>query len=102
MRSRFHPDAGVEYVEALVYVEERRLGYGDKFEAEVLATLERALQFPRSGAQVQGSRGGLDLRAFPLSVFRYSLMIGFEGDEAIIYAVAHQHRKPGYWRGRFE
>lgn len=102
MRSRFHPDARVEYVDALVYVEERRAGYGEKFETEVLAALERALQFPGSGAQVQGYPEDLNLRSFPLRVFRYSLMIGFEDDEAIVYAVAHQHRKPGYWRDRLK
>ncbi len=96
MRSRFHPDARVEYVDALVYVEERRVGYGEKFETAVFAALERALQFPGSEAQVSGYPEGLNLRAFPLRVFRYSLMIAFEGDEAITYAVAHQHRKPGY------
>lgn len=102
MRSRFHPDARVEYVNALIYVEERRAGYGEKFEVEVVAALERALQFPGSGSHVDGYPGGLNLRAFPLHTFRYSLMIGFEGDQAIIYALAHQHRKPDYWRERLK
>jgi plasmid stabilization system protein ParE len=102
MRSRFHPDARAEYVDALVYIAERRPGYGEKFEAEVFAALERALQFPESGAQVQGYPENLNLRAFPLHVFRYSLMLAFEGDEAVVYAVAHQHRKPGYWRDRLK
>ena len=102
MRSRFHPDARAEYVHAIVYIDEQRPGYGEKFEAEVFAAVERAIQFPGSGARVEGYPADVDLRSFPLRVFRYSLMIGVEGDEAIIYAVAHQHRKPGYWRERLK
>ena len=102
MRSRFHPDARAEYVDALVYIEGRRKGYAEKFEAEVFAALERALQFPGSGARPHGYPEDLNLRAFPLRVFRYSLMIVFEAEEAIVYAVAHQHRKPRYWRDRLK
>jgi hypothetical protein len=42
----------------------------------------------------------MEARAFPLRVFRYSLMVVFEGDEPVVYAVAHQRRKPGYWKDR--
>ncbi|NVB41810.1 type II toxin-antitoxin system RelE/ParE family toxin [Pseudenhygromyxa sp. WMMC2535] len=102
MKLRFHPGARVEYVEALAHLEERRLGYGEKFETEVFAALQRALDFPGSGAQVPGYPEQVNLRAFPLRVFRYSLMIHFDGDEAVVYAVAHQHREPGYWRDRLK
>jgi plasmid stabilization system protein ParE len=100
MKARFHPDARAEFVDAIVYIEDRRRGYGLKFEAELSATLERALQFPGSGARVPGTAEALDLRAFPLLGFPYSLMVAFESDEAVVFAVAHQHRKPGYWHGR--
>ncbi len=102
MNLRFHPDARAEYVEALGYLEERRRGYGEKFEAEVFAALQRALDFRGSGAQVPGYPQHVNLRAFPLRVFRYSLMIHFGSDEAVVYAVAHQYREPGYWRDRLK
>lgn len=97
---RFHPLARVEYVEAIVYLEQRREGYGERFEAEVDAVLDRVQRFPQSGAKVTGFPPEVDIRAFPLRVFRYTLMVGFEGDSAVVYAVAHQHRRPGYWRDR--
>ncbi len=100
MRLRFHPLARVEYVEAIVYLEQRREGYGERFEAEVDAVLDRARHFPRSGAQVPGFPSQMDVRAFPLRVFRYTLMVGFEDDSAVVYAVAHQQRRPGYWKDR--
>lgn len=89
-------------MDALVYLDERRSGYGERFETEVFAALQRALDLPGSGAQVRGYPDSVNLRAFPLRVFRYSLMIRFDGAEAIIYAVAHQHRKPGYWDDRLK
>ena len=100
MQLRFHPLARVEYVEALVYLEQRRAGYGERFETEVGALLDRIRQFPHSGTRVPGLPSGTDVHAFPLRVFRYTLMVGFDGDDAVIYALSHQHRRPGYWRDR--
>jgi plasmid stabilization system protein ParE len=102
MRLRFHPEARAEYTRALVYLEDRREGYGQKFELEVFGTLERALELPGSGASVPGFPEHVDVRQFPLRVFRYSLILHFDGDDAIVYAVAHQHRKPGYWGDRLK
>jgi plasmid stabilization system protein ParE len=100
MRLRFHRLARAEYVEAIAFLERRRDGYGEKFEAEVGATLQRIRDFPQSGALVPGYPPNVELRQYPLRVFPYSLMVGFEGNEAVVYAVAHQHRKPGYWHRR--
>ena len=100
MRLRFHPLGRVEYVEAIVYLEQRREGYGERFETEVDAVLDRIRDFPQSGASVPGFPPEVDVRAFVLRVFRYTLMVGFEGDSAVVYAVAHQQRRPGYWRDR--
>lgn len=100
MRLRFHPLARAEYVEALAYLEQRREGYAERFEAELHATLERIRQFPQSGARVPGFPPKADIRAFPLRVFRYTLMVGFESDSAVVYAVAQQQRRPGYWKDR--
>lgn len=100
MQLRFHPLARVEYVEAIVYLEQRREGYGERFEAEVDAVLDRIRQFPRSGARVPDLPAEADVRAFPLHVFRYTLMVSFESDSAVVYAVAHQHRRPDYWKSR--
>jgi hypothetical protein len=76
------------------------VGYGEKFEAEVAATLQRIDEFPNSGSVPAGFPEGVVVQAFPLRVFRYSLIVVFERDEPVVYAVAHQHRKPGYWKDR--
>ena len=96
---RFHPDAEREYLAAVLYLESERVGYGERFEQEVDAALERAVHFPGSAPRLPGT-GDLDARMFPLRVFRYTLVIVFEAGNAVVYAVAHQHRLPTYWRER--
>lgn len=92
----------VEYVEAIVYHEDQREGYGAKFEEEVLNVIERIRVFPSSGALVPGYPEDVVVRAFSLRRFRYSLMVVIEGEQPVIYAVVHQHRRPGYWRERLQ
>jgi plasmid stabilization system protein ParE len=99
---RFHPEARLEYIEALLHVEEEREGYGAKFEAEVDAALRRVSEFPRSAPRLPGFPKDVEARAFLLGVFRYSLLVVLGGDGPVIYAVAHQHRRPGYWKSRLK
>jgi plasmid stabilization system protein ParE len=100
MRLRFHPLARVEYADAMVYLEQHREGYGERFENEVDSTLQRIADFPQSGAVIPDCPPDVELRSFPLRVFQYSLIVGFFDHETVVYAVAHQHRKPGYWHDR--
>jgi len=100
MTLRFHGEAREEYVDALLYIEERREGYGQKFEDEVESALERALNFPTSGTQLPGFPPALGLRAFPIRRFPYSLVASARDGAVVIYAVAHQRREPSYWHER--
>jgi hypothetical protein len=97
---KFHREARLEYIEALLLLEEERVGYGAKFEAEVEAALRRVDEFPKSAPRLPGFPEHVEVRVFPLRVFRYSLMVVFEKDDPVVYAVAHQHRRPGYWKDR--
>jgi hypothetical protein len=64
-----HPEAEAEYVDALLYLEEQRDGYGARFEAEVDATLARIRAFPQSGVLLTGYPRDVEARAFPLRRF---------------------------------
>lgn len=97
---RFHPAARLEYIEALLYLEGQRPGYGSRFETEVAEALARIREFPDSGAFLANAPSHVSARVFPLRSFRYSLVVVNEDDEAVVYAVTHQHRKPGYWQNR--
>jgi hypothetical protein len=93
----FHPEARAEYLAALIYLEEEREGYGERFEAEVDTTLDRVRSFPRSGARVEGLPRSIEARVFPLRRFRYSLMVVLAAEGPVVYAVAHQSRRVDYW-----
>jgi toxin ParE1/3/4 len=54
------------------------------------------LQFPLAGSRI--ARGGF--RRILLDRFPYQLIYRVESDEIVVYAVAHQKRRPGYWRKR--
>jgi plasmid stabilization system protein ParE len=97
---RFHPSARAEAVAAAVYLESERVGYGEKFEAELAELCDRMQRFPRSGSPVPGYPPDLDVRAYAMTSFRYSLIVATIEEHPMVYAVAHQHRKPGYWRDR--
>ena len=47
-----------------------------------------------------GTPGAHDIRSMPLRVFPYTLHYRVEGDVIRVFAVAHQRRRPGYWRKR--
>src|SRR5580658_2600152 len=43
---------------------------------------------------------GDGVRRFRLERFPYGLIYVVEGEEIVVLAVAHLHRKPNYWRSR--
>ena len=47
-----------------------------------------------------GQRVEKDLRRALLRRFPFSLIYAIESDAIVIVAVAHQSRRPGYWRDR--
>lgn len=77
--------------------------YGQRSGAELglafIAEFERTVELLRSqpmlGAPWRGANRRMPLRRFPYSVV-YLLL----PDEIRVLAVAHQRRKPGYWKGR--
>lgn len=50
---------------------------------------------PELGAPWRGTNRRMPLRRFP-----YSIVYLLLPEEIRVIAIAHQRRKPGYWRGR--
>jgi plasmid stabilization system protein ParE len=98
----FHPAARVEAVAAAVYLEAERIGYGEKFEVELASLSDQILRHPKSGTSLPGYPAEFEVRAFRMKTFRYSLIVATVDGELLVYAVAHQHRRPGYWRDRLK
>lgn len=68
---------------------------GHRFLADIAAAEELILQFPHASPPL-----GAGLRRCLLSRFPYQIVYRVEGDTIRVYAVAHNKRRPGYWRRR--
>jgi plasmid stabilization system protein ParE len=80
---------------ALFYTREANAELGLAFIAEFEHCLGVLCSHPRLGPVWRGTS-----RRFPLRRFSYSIIYQFKPDEVRVIALAHQSRKPGYWRGR--
>ena len=92
---KFHPDADVELEEAALFYESRMAGLGKSFAAEVDRTIALVREFPEAGSAVGSKRRRVLVARYP-----YSIVYRQDRDAIVIVAVAHQRRRPGYWRRR--
>lgn len=95
MICEFHPEAEQEFIEAAAYYEQNIASLGERFGSEVRRAIDRLLKYPELGFPIDA-----DLRRFMLTRFPYFLIYSSTADLLRIVAVAHAHRRPGYWRSR--
>ena len=95
MEVEFHPEAAAEFTAASAYYEEEVPGLGDAFITELERVAELIKQHPFLGSPIDEI-----FRRAVLVRFPFSAIYCLEEDTLLIVAVAHQRRKPGYWRGR--
>ena len=99
---RFEDEADAEYRHAGRWYEERRPGLGLEFFDAVDAALDQIIRLPQAGAPVPRLPADLFVRRAPVKRFPYQVVY-LEAPEAIrILAVAHDRRKPGYWKHRLK
>ena len=91
----FHPEAEQEFIEAAAYYEQNVTSLGERFGSEVRRTIDRLLEYPKLGSPIDA-----DLRRLRLTRFPYFLIYSFTSELLRVVAVAHAHRRPGYWRSR--
>jgi plasmid stabilization system protein ParE len=91
----FHPDARAEVRESVEFYDARLNGLGSRFLAAVEGTAERIAANPDLGAPLAG---GFRKRIVP--GFPYNIIYRVWADYIYLVAVAHHHRRPGYWRER--
>ena len=97
MTFSFHPEAEGEFVAAQSFYDDREFGLGNDFIHEVRETISRIMRFPASWPQASYRTRRCLCNRFP-----YSVIYRHSDDELTIYAVAHQKRKPGYWKKRLK
>lgn len=96
MRARLDASAKAELRDAVLwYIEEYGTLAAKALQAEVRRVVTRLGENPRLWAEFEPG-----LRRALLSKFPYSLIYTIDVDCIRIFAVAHQRRKPGYWRDR--
>jgi toxin ParE1/3/4 len=95
-----HADAAAEVEAAAVWYDDQHDGLGLQFVAAVDRAIQHARAWPLSGTAVMGLLPDLVVRRLPLSRFPYHLAYLASEDRIHILAVAHDHRRPGYWKSR--
>ena len=94
-KHEFHPAARKEFLDALRYYQEKAQ-VGSALEEEVSRTVDMILTYPESSPIVTAEGA----RRRPVRRFPYSLYYLVKSNLISILAVAHQSRRPGYWKDR--
>lgn len=90
-----HEVAESEINEAADFYDLESPGLGSVFIEEVERAIENITQFPDAAPSIRGRVKKKALLKFPFSII-YSV----KPDEIRLLAMAHQKRRPFYWRGR--
>jgi toxin ParE1/3/4 len=92
---RFLLPAEEEMTEASQFYEAASAGLGTDFLDDVQRVLNAVRESPLLGPEIGGKFRRALLHRFPFSVI-YSVEVG----GILVIALAHQRRRPGYWRNR--
>lgn len=91
-----HPEAEAELGDAAVYyAEHANVAVAEAF----LAEFERVRDLLTEN-QARGQHGEFGFRVYHFDRFPYTVVYEEDPQGPQIYAVAHQHREPGYWLER--
>lgn len=84
-----------ELLDSARFYNQESAGVGDRLVDEFLSVMERLCRHPESGARISKRLRVTRFRQFP-----YSVVYKIEDELILVVAVAHQSRRPGYWKGR--
>ncbi|MEJ7764828.1 MAG: type II toxin-antitoxin system RelE/ParE family toxin [Acidimicrobiales bacterium] len=97
---RFLDEASAELEAASQWYEKRRLGLGTSLLDAVDDTIEAVAAWPGAGALVQEVGADLEVRRARIRRFPYHLAYLVPDEVVYVLAVAHDRRRPAYWRTR--
>lgn len=95
MSIRLLEPAQTELDEAIAWYAGQAPGLGDVFLIETLKALQLINRFPQAWHPLTPQIRRCRLRRFP-----YSVIYTQHESDLLVLAIAHQHRKPDYWRSR--
>nr|WP_315476022.1 type II toxin-antitoxin system RelE/ParE family toxin [uncultured Undibacterium sp.] len=93
----FIAEARTEFLAEVAYYNKQRTGLGAKFIDAVEKAVALALVFPDAGSSFSNGVRRIVVKGFPFALI-YKPLAG----NIIIFAIAHQSRRPGYWRERVD
>ena len=96
----FSAEAASELDAAAAWYDDQRPGLGATFIDAVESAIATLADWPRSGTPVAGIPPDLDVRGAPVARFPYHVAYLVAEDHVRVLAVAHDHRRPGYWAHR--
>lgn len=95
MNLEMHPEARLEFREAVAYYGDCREGLGIEFSREIYASIYYIAEMPLVWSKLSDNSRRFSAKRFP-----YSIIYQVFNDDILIVAIAHQSRKPGYWKDR--
>ena len=95
MTIRFLAPAQAELDEAIEWYAKQAPGLGDAFLLETLKTIQLVERHPQAGHSLSDNT-----RRCRLSRFPYGVIYAIDRGDMLVVAIAHSHRRPGYWRQR--
>jgi plasmid stabilization system protein ParE len=95
------PEAEAEATQAAVWYDGEQAGLGSEFLRELQAALQSILDSPFGQPLLESSETTEPaIRRTLLKRFPYLVIFTIRDEEIFVAAVAHAHRKPGYWTDR--
>lgn len=97
MSVRLLDTAQAELDEAIAWYAAQAPGLGDALLVEALRAFELIAQHPDAWHPLTASMRRCRLRRFPYGVIYTRI-----DNDILVLAIAHLHRRPGYWRDRIQ
>ena len=96
-----HPEANEEILDAVEWYrdESRDRTAGDRFLVAVNGAIDRVA---RTGTSYLAKYPGTSARYTKLAKFPYLVVFHETGERLLVVAVAHERRRPAYWRDRLD
>ena len=82
---------------AAIFYDNASLGLGSAFLDEITRSIKSLRRQPQKGKAIRGGLRIQVLRRFP-----FRIIYAVESEGILIVAVAHQSRRPGFWRDRLD
>jgi plasmid stabilization system protein ParE len=82
-----------EIIDGTEWYENQQRGLGVRFKTEIKYTIDRIVLFPDINTEI-----AIGIRRCLVKTFPYMVIYSINKNTLEIIAVAHQHRRPGYWK----